>query len=414
MKNLLFASLIFWSGATYAQKFVAEAALPVVPKNGFYRVAISPEMIGLTKSDFSNLRIVDDKNKEVPYLLRDESPVFSTSQFIEYPLIENSSEQGCCTRLIIHNKNKSQLTNISLMIRNAETFKWATLRGSDDRKKWYALKERFYLNAIRGADETYEVRIVDFPLSNYAYLSLIINDSTTAPLNVIKAGYYDTHEVVGHYTAIKPTRLLTLPVASAQKETTLVVNFEGERLVDKLDFSLTGPKFYYRNASVYVPRTMTDLKNKRIKRNVLISETEFTSTHEPSLNFPAVKTDQFIIKIKNDDNPELNFTAVRAYQLNRYMVAMLQANTHYSVKIGNDSTAAPQYDLGYFRDSIPLSPPLIQHEKLSLIKRETLAKEPTTFFTSKLFIWSAIIVVISVLAFMSVKMVRETSGNDKP
>jgi hypothetical protein len=410
MKKFFFVGLIFLSEATYAQRFVAEAALPPVTQNGFYRLAISPEMIGYTKSDFSNLRIYDDKNKEVPYLLSEESPVFSTSQFVEYPLLENSHEPGCCTELVISNKNRKPLTNVSLVIRNAETFKSATLRGSDDQKKWYALKERFYLNAIRGVGETYEVRIVDFPLSNYAYLSITINDSTTAPLNVIKAGYYDTNEVVGHYTEIQPARLLTLPSTSAQKETTLVISFDGERLVDKLDFTLTGPKFYYRNASVFVPRTMLDLKNKRIKRNVLISEAEFTSTHQTSLNFPAVKTSEFIIKVQNEDNPELNFKSVKAYQLNRYMVALLSPDMRYSIKIGNDSTVAPRYDLQYFRDSIPLSPPQVHHGKLNVIKRSEPAKESTTFFTSKIFIWSAIIVVISVLAFMSIKMVKETSG----
>jgi hypothetical protein len=411
MKKIFFISLLVISPLVWGQKFVAEANVPNVEKGGFYRLVISPEMISLVNPDFSNLRIYDEKNQEVPYVLSEESPVFATSQFVEYPLMEKKTEPGCCTKIIIRNKDRKALNNISLVIKNAETVKKATLLGSDDQQRWYALKERFYLTPIKGIGQTYEVRILDFPLSNYAFFSLVINDSTTAPLNVIKAGYYNTQETTGSYTPISSARLVVIPNAKA-KETTLSIAFDGEKLVDKLDFAISGPPLYYRPVSIFIPRTSRDRKNKIFKYKELILSGEFTSTHQASFNFSAVKTRELIVQVENGDNPVLNFKSVRAYQLNRYMVALLAPGHAYHIKLGDDKMQTPNYDLLYFRDSIPANPPTLRHGNVMLIGQRETAQQSTTFFTNNIFIWSAIVAVLLVLAFMSVRMVKETSAKD--
>src|SRR5437879_11226535 len=131
MKNILFAIISFFLVSTsFAQKFIAEAALPAVSKNGFYRIAITPEFVAHLNRSFGNIRIYDNENHEVSYLTEEEVPVFSSTTFIEYPIIEKTITPQCCTRIIFRNSEKRPINNISLAIKNAETIKEATLLGS--------------------------------------------------------------------------------------------------------------------------------------------------------------------------------------------------------------------------------------------------------------------------------------------
>ncbi|MBI1769199.1 MAG: hypothetical protein HY015_08975 [Bacteroidetes bacterium] len=410
MKKIFFAITFFLATFSFAQKFVAEASLPPVSKNGFYRVTITPEFVAYLNRGFTNIRIYDKQNHEVPYLTEEEVPVFSSTTFIEYPIIEKTNTPQCCTRIIFRNREKRPINNISLAIKNAETIKEATLLGSDDQKKWYALKEHFFLSAVQAPDKTYEVRVVDFPLSNYEFVALNINDSLTAPLNIIRAGFYQTSEVTGNYSPISPSQL-TKTNSLKEKTTQLKLEFDSEKIIDKLEFEISGAPLYHRYADLYIPALTKNRKGKLVKSKEFIQTLEFTSTHQASYRINSIKTKEVNIEVKNEDNTPLKFSSVQALQLNRYLEAYLEQGEIYSIKIGDTNMPAPSYDIGYFRDSIPTNPPVIRADKLVVAASET--PKSTTFFTSKKFIWGAIITVIAVLAYMSIKIVNESSAKEK-
>lgn len=72
------------TGIVAGQTFRGEAVLPKVENDGFYRIHISPEISTHLNPSFANIRIVDQTNKEVPYLLQEEAPAYHTQVFMEY------------------------------------------------------------------------------------------------------------------------------------------------------------------------------------------------------------------------------------------------------------------------------------------------------------------------------------------
>lgn len=75
------------------QNFIGEASLPPIRENGFYRIAIDPALNPYLNEDLSNVRIIGDDKREVPYLLQEQTRVLHTRQFREYKIIEKMQER---------------------------------------------------------------------------------------------------------------------------------------------------------------------------------------------------------------------------------------------------------------------------------------------------------------------------------
>jgi hypothetical protein len=177
-------------------------------------------------------------------------------------------------------------------------------------------------------------------------------------------------------------------------------------LIDKLDFEIKGPALYNRSAVVQHPVTFTTRKGKKEIRNEYIQSIQFISTHQSSFHLPSVVSKEIIIEISNEDNPLLQITSARAYQLNRYMITWLEKDKSYELKIGDSDMPAPSYDIGYFKDSIPNDAPTLKPNAVTIIQSKSTSPKPS-WFSDKRYIWVAIVLVAALLGFMSYRMVKE-------
>ena len=62
--------LLFVTLTENAQQFSYTAALPVITEPGFYRIPLSSELLSKSKTDQSDLRIIDNEGRQVPFILR--------------------------------------------------------------------------------------------------------------------------------------------------------------------------------------------------------------------------------------------------------------------------------------------------------------------------------------------------------
>ncbi|HMJ71055.1 MAG TPA: hypothetical protein VK508_19275 [Cyclobacteriaceae bacterium] len=404
MKKLL-CFLLLTPVIGLAQQFVAEAPLPAVDKAGFYNIPLPPGITALLESDLRNIRIVDEKGMEVPYIIQADQPVFSNVEFIEYNM-QKTRQKDCCTVLTLINHQKDQISNIILDVKNAETTKEATLRGSDDQQSWYALKERFTLGDFSNSRATSKLSILDFPLSNYVYYQIVINDSTTAPLNIIKAGYYNVSTDYGVYVEV-PSVTITSADSVKDKTTWAVIHFDTTQFVDKIEFGIAGPPFYKRDATLF---QKDHYYVKRVKKEYLnpVKSFNLISTQQASVTL-SMKTPELVLRVSNGDNPRLEFKGVKVWQLKRSLTAWLPSGNGYRIVVGSDSLQAPVYDLEFFRDSIPDKPTVLQPGDVKKFIRPVEASATPTFFTNRNIIWIAIAIVVVILGAMSMRMIREKS-----
>ncbi|WP_347159693.1 DUF3999 family protein [Pontibacter chitinilyticus] len=404
---LLALLLLFCGSRVGAQAYTWQAPVSEVPDNAYYRILLSPEVAGKLKRDFSDLRLYAADGKEVPYLLRAEQPVQYKTLFKPYQILSYTHRAGCCSELLIANPQQRRMDNLSLLISNADVQKKVQLSGSDNQQDWYVLKAQDVLYASNNTERTAEVKLLNFPLNNYRFLRLQINDSASAPLHILKAGYYDMHAETGKYSRI-PTQEVTRTDSAAVKKTYLRLHFAAPVYPERLVFDIQAPQLYYRAGSVTLgtrPREQQRLFRRRKQVQLKQPRINFIlSSNAPAVvELPREQVQELTIEIDNGDNPPLDLGALQVQQLNRYVVAALQAGQPYTLYFGNPAAKAPKYDLQFFQDSIPRNIPVLLTGPIMALQ----AAGAGQVHTSTVFIWAAIAAVALGLGYMTLKLLRE-------
>jgi hypothetical protein len=408
----LFALIICFviAGSTNAQNFKWQAKVDSVPAKGFYNILMPPSVNGHLDNSFNDIRLFDEKNAEVPYLLRWEAPIQYTQLFKEYKIISKQIIKGCCTNITLENPEKTKINNIRLIVKNADVQKKMKLSGSDDQQNWYVVKDKIFFQGVNNNSETFEIKLVDFPLSNYAYYKIEIDDSASAPVNITQAGYYDNYTENGKYVEVSAAKIIQGD-SIKQKKTYVKITFDSPQYIDKLELEIEGPVYYLRKG------TISEFKKDSIKKREsrsyysAIQDMELSSNNPKVIYFSNYKAREFYLLIENEDNPPLKIKSAKAYQLNHYLTAYLEKEKHYILKFGDDKVIAPAYDLNYFQDSIPKNVPVLLTGSVMGLTEEQQAAVPSSWFSNKAVLWIAIGIVVILLAVLSLKMIKEM--NDK-
>jgi hypothetical protein len=396
---------------SWGQAFQYKAAVNAVPENNYYRIYLSPHITGHLNENYTDIRLYTNKGQETPYVLVKEKPVSYKTLFREYTIVSKTIREKSGTTLIVENTARTKINNLSLLIKNTAVQKRARLSGSEDSSNWYIIADNYVLQAANNTSETAEMKILNFPLSDYTYYKLDINDSLSVPINILKAGYYDTYAENGKYTRIPELNFQVLD-SNARKQTYVKISLPEPAYIDKIEWSITQPAYYLRHVRLGIFKTVEGKKGKPKRYFETIRELDLNSTRENTLPISGKWPEEFYLVIDNADNPPLQFSGIGAYQLNTYLLASLKAEENYYLQLGDPKGKAPQYDLSYFMDKIPADAAVIQTGLPVSLSNPTPAETSPTIFTSKLFIWLAISVVIALLAFMSYWMVKETGNRN--
>lgn len=406
-QRILIILVVLSSFSVYSQNFEYRAEVNPVEEDGFYRILLSADVTSKLNSQFYDVRLYDSNEKEVPYILVKEKFVNETELFVEYDIIEleHVAELGY-TRLVINNTNKNTIDNIVLKVNNADVRKTLKLNGSYDNENWFVLKDNYQYNSISSNGNSSEIRVLNFPISDYQYYEILIDDFYDRPINITNAGYYDHLREYGkfsEYASISWVRKDTL------KETLIRIDTKGN-YIDKIEFDIEEPKYFYREADLYVSHT--NPRNK-IKRDFSKTLAHFTlkSNSTNSFNLNNTKQDTLLLRVYNNDNEGLTINRIRFLQLNKYLSAELKENEKYHLKFSDKKAKKPNYDLKYFKDRIPQDADVIEVSFVVKIDNEKKSTLSNNLDFSSYWLWIGIVLIAGLLSYMSYKMVKEKSGS---
>lgn len=393
------------AGAAQGQNFQYRSEVAPATQPGFYRIVLPTEVVGHLNAQFSDLRLYDEQQHEVPYLLKREQPVRYQTLFRAYKLVSKESAPQVGTVLVLQNAARSRINNLSLLIKNAHVHKKARLSGSNDARNWYVIEENYRLESIDNREQTAEVKILDFPLSDYEYYQLEINDSLSPPLNILRAGYYDVQAENGKYTPI-PGLSFTQRDSLPLRQSFVHVMLADTARMDKLTFRISAPALYRRQAQLY---ELIEQRGKRGKRTRIfspVSTLELHSSGENTVHLSGFRAKDFYLIIDNEDNQPLTISQVEASQLHTYLIAQLEAGKNYHLAFSSPGLSPPNYDLRYFQDKIPGNLAVLDVRQAV---RRVADKGPSgsALFSNRNIIWLAIGLVLLLLSYLSFKMVRE-------
>jgi hypothetical protein len=184
---------------------------------------------------------------------------------------------------------------------------------------------------------------------------------------------------------------------SSNKHSYILLTFPDAYRIERLSLVVQNPILYKRTAQV------TDVDASPGTAAVV---TISIDPNDTTFRIPAVKTRHLLIDIMNKDNAPLTISRVATAQSGVYVIAHLEQYREYEVTGGDSLASPPDYDLHYFTDSLR-EPPL--DIAVTSIHRKEPGKAPARVGESNrwtILLWSALVLVLLLLIYLSVKMVR--------
>lgn len=393
---VIFASLFTINSV--AQK-IWTADLDTIPESGYYNIQLDQRLIGNSNSNFSDLRILNTENgklSEVPYFARPVTPLKEISNFESYRLYKNEVKDSF-NIVIVDNENKEDIDRFYLVISNADVKIDISMRGSNDLKQWYVVKQQTAISNHRGNQNVDAMLLADFPRGNYKYYELKLENNQKSPLQIKRVGKISSSSIYGQ---VEPLYLGKHLQQEDDKGKTIITfpAVEDTYLVSRVEFILKTQSLYLRNASIsdslHYERASFELSSKG-KNSFLLDD------------YPLQGSSR--IEIDNKSNPPLTIDSIQFFALKRYLCAYLEKGKQYTIAIDNKQYSAPNYDIKHFQNDIAVDLPVVSTSNLhSKPQPKPEVKEREQMFIEKpVVLWSIIIVLGLFLTALCIRMVNK-------
>jgi len=387
----ILSMLCFYSTA---QSFRYKATLDSVQQSGFYTILLSPAIVAECQPQFRDIRIKDNADKEIPYIVKQQKTALAITNIITLPVIK-TNHSG---KVILQNSGETGTDELILFIKNASATRTVTLSGSDDTSHWYVIKENIVLaKDNNGNDETSFIQIIHFPYSKYRYFQISMQGKESLPLNIFKAGVYHITNTANNSFNVLPQPAI-IQHDSSDKKSYIQLLFDKYYQVNKLRFSLSGVKFFNRSFTLYNGNSINNL--------VLDSGNVNSRDSSITLNL-QVKTNKLLLVVNNLDNALLHINRFTAYQLPIALIAYLDAGKKYNLFFGDSTLGAPAYDLQYFSDSIRANTNLLAIKTIEKMAVPAGTKTNVDNHLHTWLLWSIIIAVLLLLIYFSFALLKD-------
>lgn len=381
----------------FGQQFKYQAPLNQVNISGYYSIPISPQIAGRSYPNLRDLRLFDAYGQAVPYLIHRPVSSSSIDNYAAFQII-NHSETTTKSAYTIDRKNLRNQSNIILRIANANVNKQIFVEGADNPNKWFAVQSVFTINpSLLSGNEVREATI-QLPVTQYRFLRLTILDSLTGRIRILGIGYHTANNKQVQPIAL-PSPTISIPT---DKTKPIKIHFDQPYPVYKITFDIVYNGYYYRECSLKLPA------NKVGNRPEFVSYAAFASYFGSNeIQLTGENQQDFFLNIVNNDNPPLKIIAAYGWQKPVNIIANLEVGKSYMLHYGNDSLQEPNYDLGHFKDQLNVELPIcLTGEPIAKNIKSEVVKTPS-FWSSKLFLWLGLGLIIAVLTIFSTKLLAD-------
>lgn len=403
MKLNKFLIIILAVNSLLAQ-YKTTAIVKTIKESGLHKIVLPAEIRSYSKEELSDFRILDSKEKEVPYYILQENEELSSSSFSECKIISKTLVQKNKTTIIFENP-KTSIEEIILSIINTDVSKSYSISGSNNQKEWFGLVNNSILNGLKNSENTSVLKAIPLPLTSYRYLKIDFNDKKTLPINVLKIGYLTTKTSNPKLEEVFPKSMRISQFASPKK-TQIQVSFHNPQIVNQISFHITNPNLYRRNARIFVNKKSTTKQKKAIFQETL-SNFELNSDTKNTFNIPQILEKECFIEIENRDNPPLTLAKIKFFQKQIAVIADLKANEKYTIQTGNPKLPTPEYDLENFRNSIDNNLPEAKIYNIKHLDSQKTNLKNQSIWQQAWFMWLCIVLGGIAVAFFTKSLIKD-------
>ncbi|RYD58653.1 MAG: DUF3999 family protein [Sphingobacteriales bacterium] len=379
-----------------AQTFRYEMALKPVPADGFYKIVLNSDVLAAVSPDLRDLRITDNKSRFIPYI-REAKQIIDANEFTPLSIMANITDTAGNTVLDIENTTGNGIANVSFFIKNTYAERQLSVSGSNDRGKWFIIREDILLTPAVGYDRDEFMQSIAFPLSTYRYLRFVIRNNKSDALNIVSAGLINNSSA----REMPPTYITHTAPTTTQKDSSngnsyIYIDQNNANFIEQLSIDIAAPPLYERPVTLY-------RLDEFAQAYLQVRSFTLSSKGDRSFIIPATTAQSLMLVIENGDNLPLSVSGVSLGYLPKTIITYLEKGKDYSLLLNAADATPPNYDLEQFRDSIPQDAPLLTYEPIEIIEGKTETEQKD----SKAIIWIAIIAGIGLLGFFTFKLAKD-------
>lgn len=401
-RNSIWALSLLLSCCVQAQQFRHSCVLDTVKETGFYSIAVSPQLSAYIKRDLSDIRISDEKGQWIPHIINYPAHNRTTDAFLysTLPVIKKESVNSK-TVLIIHNPGIEKISNLYFTTKNTSASRFAALSGSDDNKTWFSIADSLLLRKPELFADNKIALNITFPLVNYAYFRVTIDNGKNDPLNILEALSY------GPALPDSSQRFIENPKASFQQTDSagfsLIRVDNGYNFhFSKLNIHISSPKYFERRTRLYIshPGNIHSLLQSQPVADFIIS-----SGNYKGYEVPLLKDSVFYLLVENNDNPPVRVEVISTEQENKEIIAYLEKGKNYQLMFDDLNGVAPTYDLRQFQSVIPKSIQRLKTGDIKTISTNSIISQSKK--NTKWWIWPTILLVIILLGYLTWSLTKD-------
>jgi hypothetical protein len=400
--NCICFFLLLVTGASKAQQFSQMAPLDSVKATGFYRITLNNSLTHYLKTDFSDLRITDEKGRQVPYIIERNIRKNSGTGFQSLEILENKISDSGNSLLVLKNTGHDSINHIRLLMKNAAVSRTATLSGSDDKSHWYIIDNQLRISHAPGTNTDEMVQELQLPKTHYTFYKLEIENRHNDPYQITAAGYlkdyvinFSVPEIVNPMPLVEQT--------DSGRQSVIHIQWDQAFHHDRFLFQATGTKFFDRNLIIYKAK-IDSVPNSGLGE-ILGNFSLISGPARQIIFIPRIKATQFYFIIQNGDNPPLNITDLNSRQESISLITYFEKAGTYRLLIGNPLAKTPDYELEKFRDSLPLEiPQLTYGEPVAYNNGEIIVKPEEK---TRAWLWPVIFAVLLLLGGLSYRLLKD-------
>lgn len=390
-------------------------AKTISEKRNYVELVFDEEVFKNSKSDLSDIRIINSQGEEDPYILKTETPE-SYRESNEVKILDKGFVENEMTTFVVDLEKEGILhNNLKILIdpKNINFRRSVKVEGSNDKNSWLIIadKEQIY-------DYTFEFKaqdaIVSYPEITFRFLKVTIFDKQEKSLNILGAEVFQEVTTVAKKIDYK-ANIITESEDVLNKASILIFDLGKIGLPTNRLSLMSDDSNFSREVALEGSK---DNKNWSIiiLRDVIFSfDTPKFKGNKLFLEYPDKNFRYFRLTIFNKDNKPIKVNSVSAAGFLRKLVFQYNPDLKYQLYYGNTKAQRPEYDLEkYFKyfgeiknQEVILSP----QKNNPKFEQEKIPEKPFTERYPNLLL-AVLIVVVLIVGGLTLKLFIKTAKKE--
>ncbi len=411
IKYILFTLLVLYTINTKAQLFKWEAELPQVEKAGFYRIFLHPKITTKLQRHYPDIRIFNQNGKKIPFLYQSENINNRNDSLIPLKIINKKHKFiKSYTTLTIENYPQRNINNFIFLTDNKIFRKWVKISASNNKKKWYVIKDNFPAQIEYSDSAQTELIINNLPESNFNYYKIVFYDYDNQRVKIHEAYTSKSDSTQLNYISLPPMQITH---KDTMEHTIVNLSFEQAQFVDRIYFEIDGPGLFFRNAILQKPARRAE-REKKMYYDELNKQLILSSEKVNIINLSHFKIKDLKLTIDNRNNQALRIRKAIAWQKKKYITAYLNPYDKYFLRFGDPQTYFPVYDLEYFKYKIQKDIPILKTKQIKKLRDNKPKLFSSDIWNMPLYyLWTGMGLLGIVLLIITIRMLKQQYKNSR-